>query len=323
MVLAWVAVVVSLAVLIWSADRFVEGSAATARHFNVPPLLIGMVIVGFGTSAPEMVVSALAAWQGTPGLALGNAYGSNIANIALILGLTALLSPIAVHSQVLRKELPLLTLATGLAAWQIWDGTLSRLDAVVLLLVFTGLMGWSIWQGLQHRADALADEMTQELTAHTMSLGRALLWLVLGLLLLIASSRLLVWSAVTIAQGFGVSDLLIGLTVVAIGTSLPELASSIMAIRKGEHDLALGNVLGSNLFNTLAVVGIAGAIKPITVPAEVLSRDMLVMGGLTLSLFVIGYRFRGTGKINRFEGAALLAVFLGYIGYLVASVISG
>jgi cation:H+ antiporter len=286
----------------------------------MPPLLIGMVIVGFGTSAPEMVVSAISASQGNPGIALGNAYGSNITNIALILGLTALVSPIAVHSQVLRKELPILTAITALAAWQLWDGEVTRVDALVMLGVFGGLMGWTIWQGMQKRPDVLGSEIEQKLKAHAMPLRRAFIWLFVGLVLLVVSSRILVWGAVEIAHGFGVSDLIIGLTIVAIGTSLPELASSIIATRKGEHDIAVGNVLGSNMFNTLAVVGIAGTIHPMSVGPEVFSRDILVMAVLTVSLFVIGYGFRGPGRINRFEGAALLACYVGYTAYLASTV---
>jgi len=315
-------IAVGFVLLVWSADRFVEGSAATARYFDMPPLLIGMVIVGFGTSAPEMVVSALAALQGNPGIALGNAYGSNIANIALILGLTALVSPIAVKSQVLRKELPLLTAVTVLAAWQVWDGRITRLEALVLLAVFFGVMGWTIRQGMRTRIDPLASEMEQELEIHAMPLGRAVCKLVVGLAVLVASSRMLVWGAVAVARGFGVSDLIIGLTIIAVGTSLPELASSLLATRKGEHDIALGNVLGSNLFNTLAVVGIAGSIAPMTVGPEVFSRDIMVMAVLTLSLFIIGYGFRGPGRgrINRFEGALLLACYIGYNAVLVIGV---
>ena len=320
MTLAFIAVVFGLALLVWSADRFVEGAASTARHFGMPSLLIGMVIVGFGTSAPEMVVSALAASQGNPGLALGNAYGSNITNIALILGVTALISPIAVHSQVLRKELPILTAVTALAAWQLRDGEVTRSDAAVLLVVFGALMVWTIWQGLRTKADALESEMEQELDIRTMPMRRAVFWLVVGLLLLIVSSRILVWGAVEIAHGFGVSDLIIGLTIVAVGTSLPELAASIIATRKGEHDIALGNVLGSNLFNTLAVVGIAGMIHPMMVGPEVFNRDILVMAVLTLSLFVIGYGFRGPGRINRVEGTVLLACYVGYTAYLISTV---
>lgn len=316
------AVAFGLALLVWSADRFVEGSAATARHFGMPPLLIGMVIVGFGTSAPEMVVSVLAASEGNPGIALGNAYGSNITNIALILGLTALISPIAFHSQVLRKELPLLTVITALAAWQIMDGEITRIDALILLGVFAGVMAWTIWQGMQKKGDTLGSEMANELEIHAMPIHRAVIWLVIGLLLLIVSSRLLVWGAVEIAHTFGVSDLIIGLTIVAVGTSLPELASSIIATRKGEHDIALGNVLGSNLFNTLAVVGIAGTIHPMVVEPEVFSRDILVMAVLTVSLFFIGYGFRGPGRINRFEGLALLVCYVGYSSWLISSVFS-
>ena len=320
MITALLAVLVGLMLLVVSADRFVEGSASVARYLGMPPLLIGMVIVGFGTSAPEMVVSALASLQGNPGIALGNAYGSNITNIALILGVTAIISPIAVHSQVLRKELPILTLITALAGWQLTDSVLSRRDAVILLLVFAALMGWTIWQGTRKKEDSLAGEVEEMLEGQTMPLRPAVFWLVTGLLLLIVSSRILVWGAVEIAQGFGVSDLIIGLTIVAVGTSLPELASSVIATRKGEHDIALGNVLGSNLFNTLAVVGIAGMIHPMSVGPEVFSRDMLVMGGLTLSLFAIGYGFRGPGRINRIEGVLLLVSYLAYTVYLVGTV---
>jgi cation:H+ antiporter len=320
MTLAFLAIFFGLALLVWSADLFVEGSAATARHFGMPPLLIGMVIVGFGTSAPEMVVSALAASQGNPGIALGNAYGSNIINIGLILGLTAIISPIAVHSQILRKELPLLLVITVLAGYQIWDGELSRFDALVLLVIFGALMAWTIRQGLRQRADALGAEIEQELVEHALPMKRAVFRLVLGLLLLIASSRILVWGAVTIAHGFGVSDLLIGLTIVAIGTSLPELAASIIATRKGEHDIALGNILGSNFFNTLTVVGIAGMIHPMAVAPEVFSRDVFFMALLTVSLFVFGYGFRGPGRINRWEGTVLLASYIGYTVYLITTI---
>ncbi|MGD8588873.1 MAG: calcium/sodium antiporter [Chromatiales bacterium] len=319
MTLAFAAVASGLILLVWSADRFIEGAVSTARHFNMPPLLIGMVIVGFGTSAPEMVVSTLAAVQSNPGIALGNAYGSNITNIALILGLTALISPIAVDSRVLHKELPILAAVTMLAAWQIWDGEITRWDALVLLGVFAGVMTWTIWQGLRSKGDSLSGEMAQELESHAMPIGRAIIWLIVGLLVLISSSRLLVWGAVELALGLGVSDMIIGLTIVAIGTSLPELASSLIAIRKGEHDIALGNVIGSNLFNTLAVVGIAGVIHPMTVGPEAFYRDMMLMTVLTLSLFVIGYGFRAPGRINRLEGLLLVLCYLLYTTYLVGS----
>lgn len=317
MLVSLLAIAAGLVLLVWSADRFVDGAAVTADYAGMPPLLIGMVVVGFGTSAPEMVVSALAATQGNPGLALGNAYGSNITNIALILGITALLAPIAVHSQVMRRELPILTLVTAFAAWQLFDGELSRLDAFGLLIVFALLLGWSIWSAIRSPSDPMASDVSAELSTQSMPIRKAIFWLVAGLVLLIISSRILVWGAVDLASAFGVSDLIIGLTIVAVGTSLPELASSLIAARKGEHDLALGNILGSNLFNTLAVVGIAAMISPMAVADEVLVRDIPVMAGLTVALFVLGYGFRGPGRINRFEGGLLLAAFVGYTGYLV------
>ena len=319
MLWAILAVVAGLAALVWSAERFIEGAAATARHFGMSPLLIGMVIVGFGTSAPEMVVSVLAAIDGSPGIALGNAYGSNITNIALILGITALISPIAVQPQIVRRELPILLLVTVLAAWQLVDGELSLADGAVLLLVLVAVLTWTVLSSLRGKDNIMVD-VADELAnpASQQSLGRSLFWLVLGLLVLVASSRLLVWGAVTIAQSLGVSDLLIGLTVVAIGTSLPELASSVMAARKGEHDIALGNVIGSNLFNTLAVVGLAAVIHPMPVAAEVLSRDVLVMGLLTVLLFAFAWSRKGHGgRINRFEGGVLLAGYIGYTVYLL------
>ena len=315
MLLPAIAVIAGLAALVWSADRFVAGAAAAARHLGVPTLLIGMVVVGFGTSAPEMVISAIAAADGNPGLALGNAYGSNITNIALILGLTAVLSPIAVHSQVLRREMPLLLAVTALAIWQLRDGLLDRPDALALLAVFAAIMGWSIYQGLRGTGDPLGAAEDPDIP--TMPLLRALVWLAIGVIALAASSRMLVWGAVEIARGFGVSDLIIGLTIVAIGTSLPELAASLAAVRKRQHDLALGNIVGSNMFNTLAVVGIAGAIQP-TVPESALwTRDLPVMAVLTVALVVFSIGRRGAGRINRVEGTLLLAAYGAYMGWLL------
>lgn len=320
MTLAILALLSGLVLLIWSADRFVDGSASAARHFGMPPLLIGMVVVGFGTSAPEMVVSAFAAAQGNAGIAVGNAYGSNIANIGLILGISAIIVPITVDSKVLRNELPILSLLTALVAIQLVDSYISRIDAAVLLVVFAGLIAWTIRQGLKQRKDTFAEELEAELSETAMPIRRALMWLLVGLGVLIISSRLLVWGAVEIATSLGISDLVIGLTVVALGTSLPELASSVIAARKGEDDLALGNILGSNLFNTLAVVGIAGMISPFDVGSEVLSRDVVVMSILTVSLFLFGYGFKKPGRIDRYEGVILLTAYVAYTAYLLATV---
>lgn len=324
MILALLAILAGFVLLMWSADRFVDGAAATAKHAGMPSLLIGMVIVGFGTSAPEMVVSAMAALDGSPGLALGNAYGSNIANTGLILGATAIVIPLSVHSKIIRKELPLLLVLTCITAAFFWNGGLSRTESLILLAGFFGLIGWSIYSAMRGKGDAIEGEYDTELEEHAMPLGKALFWVVAGLLLLIVSSRMLVWGAVTIAQQLGVSDLIIGLTIVALGTSLPELAATVAAARKGEHDIAIGNVVGSNMFNLLAVVGIAGAIAPMpTVPQELIMRDWPMVMGLTIALFIFGYGFRGRqGRINRFEGAALLSAYVIYTGYLIYEITS-
>ncbi len=324
MAMATLSIIVGFALLMWSADRFVDGAAATARHAGVSSLLIGMVIVGFGTSAPEMVVSAMAALDGKPDLALGNALGSNIVNTGLILGVTALIAPILVHSKIVRRELPLL-FAIGLALGaMLWDGALSRFEAALLLVGFFGLIGWSVQAALHGRGDSLETDAEKEAAAAAMPLRRALFWLAAGLVLLVISSRILVWGAVTIAQSLGVSDLVIGLTIVALGTSLPELAASVMAARKGEHDIAIGNVVGSNMFNILAVVGIAGMIMPMpAITPEVLTRDWLAMMGLTAALFVMAYGFRGAGRINRLEGGLLLIGFVAYNSWLAMAVLGG
>lgn len=323
MTLPVLAVLLGFVLLIWSADKFIDGAAATARYLGMPPLLIGMVIIGFGTSAPEMIVSAFAALQGNPGVALGNAYGSNIANIALVLGLAALVSPIRFGSELLRRKLPLLTAVTALAAAQLWDGELTRVEAWLLIGLFVALLGRTIVQGLGRRPSRFGREVEEVIADNPMSRRQALSYLIAGLILLIVSSRILVWGVVEVAQGLGVDDLIIGLTVVAIGTSLPELASGVAAVRKGEHDIVLGNVIGSNLFNTLAVVGIAAAIQPLSVGPEVLTRDVLLMSALTLSLFVVGYGFGRQGRVNRVEGGLLLIVYAGYLGFLTTTTLAG
>ncbi|MBC8441653.1 MAG: calcium/sodium antiporter [Deltaproteobacteria bacterium] len=320
MIFYFLSVVFGLMLLVWSADRFVEGSAVTAKHLGMPPLLIGMIIVGFGTSAPEMLVSALSAADGNEGIALGNAYGSNICNIALILGITALIKPILVKSEILKKELPVLALVTLVAVFQLMDGMLTRFEAAFLMCAFLGLLIWSLFQQKTVSSDTLAVEVGNSLENQTLSLRKAVVLIVTGLILLILSSQMLVTGSVEIAKFFGVSDLMIGLTIVAVGTSLPELAASIMAARRNEHDIAIGNIIGSNLFNTMAVVGIAGLIHPMSIDPRFLSRDLPVVAGLTFSLFVIGYGFRGQpGIINRFEGFALLLSYILYIGWLIAS----
>lgn len=318
MLIAFLAGALALALLVWSASVFIDGSAAVARHYGMSPLLIGMLIVGCGTSAPELLVSSMAAAQNNPGIALGNIYGSNIANIALILGVTALLTPITVHSGVVRKELPVLIIVTGLAVALFWDGMFSRFDAMLMLVIFGGLIILSIRQDRKLSGDPLGTDISRELDAHPLPVNRAFAYVVVGLLLLVASSRLLVWSAVEIAVALGVSDLIIGLTIVAVGTSLPELASSIIAARKGEHDIALGNIIGSNLFNTMAIGGIAGLVEPLQVPPELLTRDMPIVAGVTVLLFAMSFGFGQEARLGHLKGAILLAIYLAYVAWLIS-----
>ena len=319
MILAIVAVILGLAVLVWSADKFVDGAVGIAEFCGMSTLLIGMVIVGFGTSAPELTVSAISASQGNPEIALGNAYGSNIANIALILGATALISPILMQRSVIRGDLPNLLVVSILSIFLVCDGSVARWNGVILLVVFAMAMGYSIWREMRKKESQTREGEDLSEAKEKPSLGKSILWLVLGLVLLVASSRALVWGAVEIARTLGVSDLLIGLTIVAIGTSLPELASSIAAARKGENDLALGNIIGSNLFNTLAVVGLAATISPMDeIESVVTTRDMPLMIALTVALIVLGYRRKGDGRLNRIAGAILLAIYVGYLALLIA-----
>jgi cation:H+ antiporter len=318
MIPASLAIIAGLSLLTWAADRFVDGAAATARYARVPPLLIGMVIVGFGTSAPEMVVSIIAALDGAPELALGNALGSNIANIGLILGVTALIAPLVVHSGIIRRELPLLMAAGAFSGVFFLDNALTRAESMLLLAGLFLLVAWTVRAGLKQREDNLANEMLQELSAHPMSLRQALFWLATGLVLLIVSSRMLVWGAVTVAQSLGVGDLFIGLTIVAIGTSLPELAASLSAAHKGEHDIAIGNVVGSCMFNLLGVAGIAGVIAPTaSMSPEILTRDWSTMMALSAMLFVFAYGLRGEGRITRAEGLLMLVAYVAYTAYLL------
>ncbi len=318
MILYLLGIIVGFIILVWSADKFVDGAASTAKHLGMPTLLIGIIIVGFGTSAPEMVVSAIAAMEGNTGLALGNAIGSNIVNIALILGITAIIAPITVNSNIVKKEIPLLLLIVLACGYLLLDNKLTLTEGILLLVGFFALVGWSIFAAIKNKGDALESDMEEELIEHPMSLKVGIIWLIIGLTLLIASSRLLVWGAVGVAHEFGVSDLIIGLTIVALGTSLPELAASIIAARKGEHDIAIGNIVGSNMFNILAVIGIATVIAPMSnIPFEVLQRDWVVMLLVTVALLVMSYAFRAkNGVITRTEGTILVLCYVAYNTYL-------
>ena len=314
--LSWIAVITGFVLLVWSADRFVFGAAATAQNLGISPLIIGMTIMGFGTSAPELVVSVIASLNGNAGLAIGNAIGSNIANIAMVLGTSALVAPLSVDSNLLRREFPILLLITFTVFAFMWGGKLTRIDGAIFLTCFIILILWMIYIGSQsRRTDPMATEFDAEIP-HAVAMRKALFWVTIGLIMLLLSSRLLVWGAVVIAKSLGVSDLFIGLTIVAIGTSLPEMAASIMGTLKGEHEIALGNVLGSNMFNLLAVLGVSGVIGPGEISPEVLERDFPVMIGFSIALFLMAYGFRGPGRINRIEGGILVLGFSGYLTLL-------
>ncbi len=304
-----------LMLLIWSADRFVDGAASIARIFGISPLIVGMLIVGLGTSAPEMLVTATASLQGNPGLGIGNAIGSNITNITMVLGITALFFVLPVHSQLLKKELPLVLVSAVLAWVLMIDGYFSRIDGIILVIALAMILSWMIISAKKQASshDPLIDESIEELP-DKMPFKKAIFWTIIGLILLLISSKMLVWGASNIASQLGVSDLVIGLTIVAIGTSLPELAATISSARKGETDLAVGNIVGSNLFNTLAVLAIPALISPLTLPEDVLSRDMPIMLFLTVVLLIVSFGCfkRSRFKITRFNGAVLVLFFIAY-----------
>lgn len=311
------AVVVGLGVLVFSADRFVDGAAALARIAGMPPLLIGMLVIGFGTSTPELLVSATSALQGESGLAIGNAYGSNIANIGLILGVSALLRPLAMHRRLVFGELSVLLVVTLLCFLWLSDERVSRNEGMVMLVLFAFLILLAVFFAVRDKR-RVAPQSAGE--AHRESLPQAIFLTLIGLVLLIFSAKAIVWGAVGIATGFGVSDLVIGLTVVAIGTSLPELASTLSAVRKNRSDIALGNAIGSNLFNTLPVVGISAVIRPFSIDPIVLARDLPVMTLFTVCLFLLGLRRCGRDtELGRLQGLLLCGGFCVYIGYLLTT----
>ncbi len=312
MLIQLLAIIAGFGLLIWGADRFVLGASAAARNLGVSPLLIGLTIVSFGTSAPEILVSVMASFNGNPGLAIGNALGSNITNIALVIGLTAVIVPLQVKSETIRREMPVLLMVTLLACALLLNGTLSVLDGLILLIGLFVMIGWTIYIGLSSRKeDPIADEFADEFP-ETMPASWSLFWLFFGIAVLVLSSRLLVWGAVGIATQLGISDLVIGLTIIALGTSLPELAASISCVIKDEHDIAIGNIIGSNMFNILAVLSMPGLIAPGAIQTEIITRDAPFMLILTLAFIFMARGLHKTGLINRIEGSILLLLYCGY-----------
>jgi len=310
------AIVVGLILLIWGADLMVDGASVAARNLGVSPMLVGLTVVGFATSAPEILIAITAALSGAPNLAIGNAVGSNIANIGLIGGVTALAWPLTVYSQTLRRELPAMVAVSIVPVIFFLDNRLGRIEGLLLLATFAGFMYWIVQLGLRTRGhDSIEAEYASEIPAD-MSMRAAVTRIILGLVALSVGARVLVWGSESVAFALGISDMIIGITVVAIGTSLPELAVSLASARKGEHGLAFGNIIGSNGFNSLAVLGIAAAIAPADLDPEALRLHLPVMLVFTLAIFFMAYNWSGTIRVGRTAGAALLGGFAVYHGYL-------
>lgn len=307
-----------LVLLIWGADRFVHGAAATARNLGVAPLLIGLTVVAFATSAPEILVAIVASARGQTDLAVGNAIGSNIANIGLVLGTVAIIRPIEMTSATLRREMPALLAVSLLTVSLFLDSYLSRVDGFVLLTGLLIVMVWLVRLGLR---SSVSDSMTADYEAEIprdMPMKTAIIWLIIGLATLLVGADFMVDGAIEVARALGVTELVIGILLVALFTSLPELAVSLVAALKGEYGLALGNIVGSNTFNSLAVIGIAAIIHPAALPPSVLSLHIFVLVAFTLVLFAMTYDYDGKGHISRLEGIGLLVAFLAYDGYVVA-----
>jgi cation:H+ antiporter len=323
MLLSIAALLVGFMALLWSADRFLAGAASTAGHLGVSKMLIGLTVVSLGTSAPEILVALTAAVEGNPLLAVGNAIGSNIANIGLVLGITALIVPLPFSQTVLRAELPWLLGATFLALALLFDLELSALDSV-LLLAGLGVILWRLVRNQKTAGSDLAESITEELEdLPQMSRGQAVLWLLMGLLILLASAEVLVWAASDIADRLGVNDIIIGLTIVAIGTSLPELAATVGSALKGHTDIAIGNVVGSNILNILAVLAVPGLVDPILIENVWLWRDGGMMLALTLLLAVFAYAVGSQPVITRFEGTVMVSAWVGYNLLLVSQAQGG
>jgi len=307
---------IALVLLVWSADKFVLGASSLASNLGVSPMIIGLTIVAMGSSAPEMMVAAAASFQGNPDTAIGNAIGSNITNIALVLGLTVLVKPLMVSSSTIRQELPLLLILTLLAYWMLSDDFFSFTEGLILMIGFFSFISILLIKALKQRSNNLTDPLISEAeheVPESTSTVKSLFWLVLGITLLVSSAHFLVDSAIFIAKAYGISDLVIGLTVIALGTSLPELAASIASVLKKEDDLAMGNIVGSNIFNILAVLPFAGLIAPGQINPEASFRDAPVMIAITGLLFLLCFsRKSGYFRLTRAKGALILVSFIAY-----------
>lgn len=324
MLLAFSAIIFGLILLVWSADKFVEGATSLAHHLGVSPLIIGITIIGFGTSAPEILVSIVAVVEGTPDIAIGNALGSNIANIGLILGVTAFITPIPIAKGLFRREYPLLVIATVLLTLCLIDGSLDQIDGLTLLLVLAAILIYLIKSHQNDRKKNDIEDKLAEAIPENITLISAIIWSLVGLTVLVGSSKILVWGATDIAQALGVSELIIGLTVIALGTSLPELAASIVSLKKGVPDMAIGNIIGSNLFNSLAVIGLPALVTDFSINTHAVTRDLPVVVGLTILLFCFSFFPTSPNQsLSRLKGLCLLCCFVIYQLYLYYGVMVG
>ena len=310
MLISVLSLLIGFTLLVWSADAFTDNGAKIARIFNISPLIIGLLIFGFGTSAPEMLVSGLAAYDGHPELSIGNAFGSNIFNIGLVLAVAAIIHPVIVEKNVLKKEWLFLFLSTLVIGFLLIDGFLSFIDGSILLIL---LLLFLYYVFNESKKDNNLENEVSEDTSKDQSKGKTWLLLIISLVILVSSARLVVWGGTNLALAFGVSDLIIGLTVVALGTSLPELAVAISSALKKQHQMIIGNIIGSNLFNSLGVLAIPGLILPFQIPSEVMSRDYIYMLIFTLLILIFSLKLR----INRFGGLILLTILASYLYQLV------
>ncbi len=323
LLIASVQLIAGFVLLIWAADRLVAGSSALAAHFGVSPLVIGITLVGFGTSAPEMVVSAIASLEGNPALAIGNALGSNTANIGLILGVTALIYPLSIQRSTMRREFPVLLGVMAITALMMWNLDFTRLEGLILLSVLLALILVMVIYSIKHPSDNHQLEHLTEDIPVKMDNSIAITWTIVGIVVLPISAHILVTGAVSLATLAGVSEAVVGLTIVALGTSLPELAAAAASAFKREDDLAIGNILGSNIFNLLGVLGISAFVAPMAIEAELVQRDLLVMFGMTGLLALLVWRREGVGKITRVSGGVLLAFFVIYQVAIVRTALIG
>jgi cation:H+ antiporter len=318
LILPSLVLLVGLALLVWSSDVFIDGAASTAIHLSISPLVIGVVVLGFGTSMPEIVVASLASLENSPGLAIGNAVGSNIANIGLVLGVTALLAPIVVKSSILKRELPVLLLISFGVYLLVLDGHLGMIDGIILAITLVLVMTWMIKANKEiDPTDPMASETINEVdNMPPLSMKKGLVFLLGGLIILMASAKMMVWGAVEIANFFEIPEVVIGLTIIAIGTSLPELAAAIAAAKKNEADLMIGNIVGSNLFNILAVLAVPALLAPTALSSDILNIDFPVMLGFTVAMLLVALPRSGRAVVTAPKGLLLAGGFVAYLVWL-------